>query len=344
MKKILILFFITIPVFNAYAGHTPEHTEGDNIDYESNKNMNELKYNFPDSYAHKEINYLHLYGYFSSTYTHEENPYCYSDETLQLFRAEQEDDYSLNRLYLTNAFEISDSMVWNTVFYGAYRFYNEYKRLNDFYSNVQTGPSFLFSDKKTSLTTKVSYSGEHVDDGRLFNSIGGTLRLNHVFLKNFNITLNYEVEKRNYNAGNTDETDRYIHSIFFANRFYLYKRHIFKFMPLYKYYETQQEYQDKNLFGFAASYTYYSKYTNFYIGAGYEELRTFYNAPYPGETYKKEITEKEYSLYLGYAFYKDLSLELSYGNKKLQSNQPETLIDCLDESFSATIVYKFHLV
>lgn len=102
MKKILILFFIIIPVFNAYASHTPGHTEGDNVDYISNKNMNETKYKFSDSYIHHPTNYLHLYGYISSTYTHEENPYCYSDDTLRLLSAEQEDDYYLNKLYLWN--------------------------------------------------------------------------------------------------------------------------------------------------------------------------------------------------------------------------------------------------
>ncbi len=79
-------------------------------------------------------------------------------------------------------------------------------------------------------------------------------------------------------------------------------------MPLYKYYDTEQSYQDKNLLGYSASYTYHSKYTNFYIGVGFEDLRTFYSTPYPGDTYKKKISEKEYSLYLGYNFYQDLSL------------------------------------
>lgn len=345
MKRLLFAFilFSIIPVVEARSAHAPEHIEGDEIDYKYSKDKGDFTYNFPESYINDTSTNFHLYGYISSEYTHEQNPYYYSEETMDVLNIDPKDNYSAHKLYLVNAIEFSDYTVWNTIFDGTARFYETYNTLNDSYFRIRTGPSFLLPNNKTKITTKIMYSGEESYYRKTFGSIGAIFKINHAFFDNFNTTFDYEIEKRDYNPGNTDETDRYVYSTFLTNRLYLYKMHLFKLTPLHKYYKTKSIYQDKNIYGLATSYVFSPKNIKFYFGLGYEYLLTAFKTPEIGETYKKEITETEYSVFIGYNFFENLAAEASYGYKKIDVNQPNTSAS-YDNTISLSLVYKFHIL
>lgn len=307
MKKIIALtFLLTTPFVDAYANHAPEHIDGDEIDYRYYEYNGSLKYKLPDSYLEDRQKFLHSYGYFSTSYTYQETPLYYFEQPSTT--EQKSDNYSVNKLYLINVMQFTKSTVWDTIFDLTYRDYKRYQTLDDSYFNLQSGPSFLLPDNNTKITAKLSYGNEMSYHKKFFDSVGALVKINHSFLNNFNTTLDSEVEKRNYNPGATEETDRYVYSTFLINRFYLYQKHVLKLTPFYRYFNTKLNYQDKDIYGLSFNYTYFPQSTHFYFGLGYSYIKTAFRTPEPGEDHKEQMTENEYSAIIGYNFYESLSL------------------------------------
>jgi hypothetical protein len=343
MKKIILFIsLLIIPFVSAQANHLPEHVDGDEIDHRYYNDKDISKYKLPESYSKDRKKILHSYGYFSTSYTHQETPLYYFEQPAPT--EQKSDNYSLNKLYLVNVMQFTDSTVWDTIIDWTYRDYKRYKALDDSYFTLQSGPSFLLPDNNTKITAKLSYGNEMSYHKKLFDSVGAVVKINHSFFNNFNTTLDTEIEKRNYNMGITNETDRYVYSAFLINRFYLYQKHVLKFTPLYRYFNTKEGYQDKDVYGCLFNYTYFPQSTNFYFGLGYNYLKTAFRAPEPAETHKEQMTENEYSAFIGYNFYESLSLQFSYAYKEIKTNEPEVLSGSKDNSFSLSLVYKFHIL
>ncbi len=343
MRKITIyLFLFTIPCFSAFANHVPQHIDGDEIDYRYYRNKGVLKYKLPESYIEDKQKLIHLYGYFNSAFTYTQNPLYYEDNLV--LNNTNDDNYTMNKLYLVNVLQFTNYTVWDTIFDGTYRDYKQYKTLDDFYFKLQTGPSFLMPDKNTKISAKFLYGDEWSYHRKLFNGFGALIKINHSFFNNFNTTLDTEIEKREYNSNITDETNRYVYSVFLINRLYLNEKHVLRLTPFYRYFNTEKNYQDKDLYGFTFNYTYFPKSIHFYFGLGYEYIKTQYKAPEPSEPYKSKIHEYEYSAFVGYNFIENLSLQLSYAYKKINSNEMDGLMHGRDNSVSLSLVYKFHLI